>query len=159
MPANALLTGVETRIVEEIRRENHALVYAMAGVGFGAGVALSTGTMLLAVDRGLARWDPVAFTCMAAGMVVGIAFVAGFVIRLKRTRNHLTSVEEDLAAWCAHSEARNEALSAEGAAPPVFGKAVKRTRAAPYSMPLQLSAYQQTVSLLERCMLPRKDQP
>ena len=142
-----------TSIVQALLRETRAIGLAFAGLGVGTGVGLSATTMLLAADVDIVQWGSASVTCLGAGIFLGFALVVGYGIRLKTTRDRLSSLEKDIEVWSARADAISEATDVE---PPSFGKAEKPTHADFYPAALQDAAEKQTTALLERFMLPRK---
>lgn len=96
------------------------------GVAFGSGIGVLASALLWTVGTDSVGWGSFAFTCLAGAMFAGLALVATFSIRLKASLDRLSSLEENIMACFASTDASNYA-------PLSFGKAVKRARVVGYA--------------------------
>ena len=151
MPAPSSNTDYRTATSQALLGETRAVGVALAGVAFGCGVGFVASVLLWAAGADSIQWGSAGFTCLAGAVFTGFTLVVGFSIRLKAALDRLSSLEEGIISSFVGTAASNTA-------PPVFGKAVKHARIVRYPTPNHESAEKETAALLERFMLPRKDE-
>ncbi|BBQ00396.1 hypothetical protein BSFA1_55240 [Burkholderia sp. SFA1] len=137
-----------TANIQALLGETRAVGVALAGVAFGSGIGVLASALLWTVGTDSVGWGSFGFTCLAGAMFAGLALVATFSIRLKASLDRRSSLEENIMACFASTDASNYA-------PLTFGKAVKRARVVGHPTALRENAAQETAALLERLMLPR----
>ena len=131
--------------------ETRAVGVALAGLAFGCGIGIVASALLCAAGADSIQCDSVGFTCLAGSLFTGFTLAVGFSVRLKAALDRLSSLEEGIMA-------RLVSITASNSAPPAFGKAVTHARVARYPTPQHERAEKETAALLERFMLPRKDE-
>ena len=150
MSAHPSNIDFRTANVQALLGETRAVGVALAGVAFGCGIGLLASALLWTAGTDTVKWGSFGFACLTGAMFTGFTLVVSFSIRLKAALDRLSSLEEGIMACFATAEAPHHA-------PISFGKAVKHARVVRYPTPRE-SAAQETAALLERFMLPRKDQ-